>query len=87
MGSAELTGWIGVEVGLRFGGSMRKVSDYRKHAGECRQLMRGAKTAEHREMLRQMAETWESLAASREKQLEQRANIKLLDDNAKGSIR
>ena len=49
--------------------------------------MRGAKTPEHREMLQQMAETWESLAASREKQLEQRANNKLLDENAKGSTR
>jgi hypothetical protein len=56
---------------------MRKVSDYRKHAEECRLLLRGAKTEEHREMLREMAETWESLAVSREKILERRAQIDL----------
>jgi hypothetical protein len=62
---------------------MRKVSDYRRHAEECRQLMRGARTPEHREMLHQMAETWESLAESREKQLERRANSDLLRDSGK----
>jgi hypothetical protein len=48
---------------------MKKVSDYRRHAEECRTLLSGAKTTEHREMLLKMAETWEGLAAAREKKL------------------
>ena len=36
---------------------MRKVSEYRQHAKECR--------AEHRQMLLNMAVTWESLANDR----------------------
>jgi hypothetical protein len=48
---------------------MKKISDYRRHAEECRTLLSGAKTAEHREMLSNMAETWEGLAAAREKKL------------------
>jgi hypothetical protein len=85
MASTELTG-LGPRCGRVYGSgdSMRKVSDYRKHAEECRKLMRGAKTPEHREMLHQMAETWESLAESREKQLQRRANSKLLRDKRKG---
>jgi hypothetical protein len=86
MASTELTG-LGPRCGRVYGSgdSMRKVSDYRKHAEECRKLMRGAKTPEHREMLHQMAETWESLAESREKQLQRRANSDLLRDSGKGS--
>jgi hypothetical protein len=38
---------------------MKKVSDYRRHAEECRTLLSGAKTTEHRDMLLKMAETWE----------------------------
>ena len=48
---------------------MKKVSDYRKHAEECRTLLSGAKTAKHREMLLKMTETWDSLAVAREKKL------------------
>jgi hypothetical protein len=39
--------------------------------------MRGTKTPEHREMLHQMAETWEALAESRKKQIERRAQREL----------
>jgi hypothetical protein len=50
---------------------MKKVADYRRHAEECRTLLKGAKTPEHREMLLNMAETWEALAGAREKKLAQ----------------
>ena len=50
---------------------MKKVSDYRRDAEECRTLLSGAKTPEHREMLLNMAETWEALATAREKKLAQ----------------
>jgi hypothetical protein len=65
---------------------MRKVSAYRKHAEECRTLMGGTKTPEHREMLQQMAETWEALAESRKKQLERRAQRELVRNRGEGSI-
>jgi hypothetical protein len=48
---------------------MKKVSDYRKHVEECQALLRGARTPEERQMLLSMAETWEGLAAAREKKL------------------
>jgi hypothetical protein len=47
---------------------LNKVSDYRRHARECEALAKTAKP-EHRDMLLNMAATWESLAVAREKQL------------------
>jgi hypothetical protein len=48
---------------------MKKVSEYRRHVEECKALLRGARTPEERQMLLNMAETWESLAVAREKKL------------------
>jgi len=48
---------------------VKKVSEYRKHVEECKALLRGARTPEERQMLLNMAETWESLAVAREKKL------------------
>jgi hypothetical protein len=50
---------------------MKKISDYRKHVEECKALLRGARSAEEREMLLQMVEPGESLAVAREKKLAQ----------------
>jgi hypothetical protein len=47
---------------------VKKVSEYLKHAKEWRMLAASGK-AEHRAMLLQMAETWESLARDREEQV------------------
>ena len=46
---------------------MKKASEYRRHAEECRQLARFADSEEHRELLSNMAATWESLADERER--------------------
>ena len=46
-----------------------ETSDYRKHVQECQALLRGARTPEHRQMLLNMAETWEGLAVARERKL------------------
>jgi len=43
---------------------MRKVSEYREHAVECRQLA-AAMDGEHRRQLLDMADTWEQLAVER----------------------
>jgi hypothetical protein len=44
---------------------MKKASDYRQHALECRTLATQTKIEEHRQMLLNMAETWEMLADGR----------------------
>ena len=44
-------------------------TDYRRHVQECQPLLRGARSAEERQMLVNMADTWEALAVSREKKL------------------
>jgi hypothetical protein len=58
---------------------MRKAADYRKHAEECRMLARNMAPGEQRDLLLNMAQTWESLAADRERDLAKRG-IKLDDD-------
>jgi hypothetical protein len=44
---------------------MRKVSEYRQDAKECRGLAKQSRSAEHRQMLQNIAATWESLANDR----------------------
>ena len=44
---------------------MKKASEYRQHAEECRALARGLPSGPHREQLLEMAQTWEKLAAER----------------------
>jgi hypothetical protein len=48
---------------------LRKLSEYLKHAQECRQMARTA-SPEHKAMLEQMAETWDQLAEARKRQLD-----------------
>jgi hypothetical protein len=48
---------------------MKRVADYRRHVQECQALLRGARSAEERQMLLNMADTWEALAVAREKKL------------------
>jgi hypothetical protein len=48
---------------------MKKVSEYRDHAEECRTLARRARSAEDRDMLLNMADTWDNLARAREKRM------------------
>jgi hypothetical protein len=54
---------------------MKTINEYRQHAAECQQLAKRARTAEDREMILKMADTWEELARSREKMLETRARV------------
>ena len=44
---------------------MKKASEYRKHAEECRQLAARMDVGEHRDQLLEMAATWERLATER----------------------
>ena len=44
---------------------MKKVSEYRLHAAECRQLASKMERGEQRELLMRMAKHWENMAADR----------------------
>ena len=44
---------------------MKKASEYRKHAEECRVLANRMEQGEHRDQLLEMAATWDRLAAER----------------------
>jgi hypothetical protein len=58
---------------------MRKISEYLRHAQECRDMARKVQL-EHRAQLENMAATWEQLAESRTKQL-QRSGV-TIDENS-----
>ena len=58
---------------------MRKIEDYRKHAEECRTMLARSRTEEERQMLLNMAATWESLAKDREDQMARQERLKELD--------
>jgi hypothetical protein len=51
---------------------MNKAADYRHHAHECLELARQADRTEHRDMLLQMANAWQSLADYRDRKLDPR---------------
>ena len=55
---------------------LKKVEEYHRHAAECREMARVALPS-HRKQLEQMADTWDQLAAARQRQLEKwRPNLK-----------
>ena len=59
---------------------MKKASEYRQYAIECRTLASSATSDEHRQMLLKMAETWDSLGSRREARMAQKQRLKELDD-------
>jgi hypothetical protein len=67
------------------GGGMRKVSEYRQHAKECRGLANQSRSPEHRQMLLNIAATWESLANDRIKTAEGLERIAKLEKTARKS--
>jgi len=48
---------------------LKKASEYRHHAKECRTLANQSVSDEHRKQLSAMADTWDRLAAEREPSL------------------
>ena len=62
---------------------MKKVSEYRQHAKECRGLAERSRSPEHREMLLNIAATWESLANDRIKTAEGLERIANLEKAAR----
>ena len=47
------------------GDTMKKASEYRQHAEECRALARNMTEGEQRDQLLEMARTWDKLAEER----------------------
>lgn len=54
---------------------MRKISDYIRHAEECRKLALTADTAEHKQTLLSMADTWLELAAARTEEIARKERV------------
>jgi hypothetical protein len=65
---------------------MKKIAEYREHAAECRRFAAKAERAEDRDALTKMAETWESLARDRERQIAQQQRISELERLTKVSV-
>jgi hypothetical protein len=57
---------------------VKKMTDYLRHAAECREMARSASPS-HKHQLEQMAEVWEQLADARRRKLEKEG--KSLDDD------
>ena len=63
---------------------MKKTSEYLQDAKACRMLAKQAKVEEHKEMLANMAASWEMLAASRSRVSETTEDA-LVDDDVNRS--
>jgi hypothetical protein len=60
---------------------MRKASEYRQHAAECREMANRA-SGPQRDQLLEMAKTWDALADNRDKQIARQTRIDALDRTA-----
>ena len=63
---------------------MKKASEYRQHAEECRALARNMTDDAQRDQLVRMAETWDRLAAEREDKPPRQPALVADPDDAKG---
>ena len=66
---------------------MKKASEYRKHAAECRALAQKVKQGEQRDQLLDMAKTWERLAADRSALVRRRPEVALEGESHEESAR
>ncbi len=61
---------------------MKKASEYRQHAEECRQLANRMEHGEHRDQLLEMAATWDRLAAERSDLIRRHPDLALVGEQA-----
>ena len=61
---------------------MRKASEFRRHAEECRALARNADNDEQRRQLLEMSATWERIADEREKLIARHPEMATHDEAA-----
>jgi hypothetical protein len=62
---------------------MQKIEHYRLRAQECRELASRARNESDRQMLLNMAETWETMAVGRAQQLQRNKRLRALDRSEK----
>jgi hypothetical protein len=66
---------------------MNKVEDFRRHAAECRLMANRARSLAQKNMLENMAQTWDSLAIDREVHIARQDRLAVLETgNLNGSI-
>jgi hypothetical protein len=58
---------------------MKKIEEYREHAEQCRHMASRARDEQSKQQLLQMAETWASLAVSREQDKVRAERLKALE--------
>ena len=63
---------------------MRKASEFRRHADECRALARNAGNEEQRRQLLDMANTWEQIAEERERLIARHPELAIEGDSSNG---
>jgi hypothetical protein len=76
-----------VPVHVQRQGPVKKASEYRQHAKECRTLAAQAVSEEHRKQLSAMADTWDALALEREKTAAQNSDFASPGGNAAVELR
>jgi hypothetical protein len=64
---------------------MRKASEFRRHAQECRVLARNADRPEQRAQLLQMANTWDQIADERERLIARHPELATSAEQDEGS--
>jgi hypothetical protein len=62
---------------------VKKASEYRKHAEECRTLARQVPEGPQRDQLLEMARTWEALADDRDALVQKHPEIALVEKKDK----
>jgi hypothetical protein len=60
---------------------MKKASEYRQHAEECRLLASRMDVGEHRDQLLQMAATWERLANERSQLIRRHPELGMMGEH------
>jgi hypothetical protein len=63
-------------------GGMKKASEYREHAQQCRELAKGMTPGEQRDQLLEMATTWEKLAAERSDLVRRHPELSIGEEHA-----
>ena len=66
---------------------MKKASEYRKHAEECRALARGVLDGPQKDQLLEMAATWDNLASERAAFIQRHPEQALPHENAEERAR
>jgi len=60
---------------------VKKASEYRKHAEECRELAKQVPEGPQRDQLLEMARTWDNLANDRDALVRKHPELALPDEN------